>query len=154
LNPLPSNYISQEQFDFLKGHLIHEAIGVAQEGLHTIKTKKKDVSVFKIDLSKDFDIVSWLFLILLLLHIVLNIQYVNWIMAGVTSASFALLINGAGTTIFKYGRGLKQGYPLFPYLFIMVMEGLSRALIEARRTQCAFHGISYGAQTTLTFTFC
>jgi hypothetical protein len=34
--------------------LIHEAIGALQEGLHTIKNKKKDVSVFKIDLSKAF----------------------------------------------------------------------------------------------------
>jgi hypothetical protein len=58
LKLLLSNFISHEQFGFLKGRLIYEAIGATQEGLHTIKIKKKDVSVFKIDPSKDFDRVS------------------------------------------------------------------------------------------------
>jgi hypothetical protein len=39
LKPLLSIYISQEQFSFIKVRLIHESIGVAQEGLHTIKKK-------------------------------------------------------------------------------------------------------------------
>jgi hypothetical protein len=58
LNPLLSNYTSHEKFGFLKIHLIHKAIGVVQEGIHTVKTKNKEVSVFKIDLSKAFDRVS------------------------------------------------------------------------------------------------
>jgi hypothetical protein len=56
--PLLSNYISHEQFGIIKGRLIHEAIGTTKEGLHTIKFKKKEVVVLKIDLSKDFDRVS------------------------------------------------------------------------------------------------
>jgi hypothetical protein len=50
LKPILSNFISPEQFDFLKGRPIHEAIGSAQEGLHTIKNQKKPVFVIKIDL--------------------------------------------------------------------------------------------------------
>jgi hypothetical protein len=69
INPFLSNFISPEQFGFLKGHLIHEAIGSSQEGLHTIKTQKRVVSVLKIDLSKAYDRVSWLYLQLLLLQI-------------------------------------------------------------------------------------
>jgi len=60
LKPILSNFISHEQFGFLKGHLIHEAIESTQEGLHSIKTQKNPVLVIKIDLSKVHDQVSWL----------------------------------------------------------------------------------------------
>jgi hypothetical protein len=84
LMPLLSNYITQEQFGFVKERLIHEAIGATQEGIHTIKTHRKEVAVFKIDLSKSFDKVSWLFLHLLLLHIGFELQIIKWIMTCVT----------------------------------------------------------------------
>jgi hypothetical protein len=70
-------------------------------------------------------------------------------MAGVTTASFALLINGSGTSFIKLGRGITQGCPLSPCLFILVMEGRGWALIEARRTH-AFLGMSFKPLTSLT----
>jgi len=61
LKPLLSNFISQEQFGFLNGKLIHESIGSTQEGIiHTITTQKKLVLVVKMNLSKFYDMVSWL----------------------------------------------------------------------------------------------
>lgn len=100
-------------------------------------------------MSKAFDRVSWLFLRLLLLQIELDLQSVKWIMVGVTNASFALLINGSGTSFFNSGRSLRQGCPLAPYLFILVMEGLSRAIIEARRTQ-KFQNLPFNKQIVLS----
>jgi hypothetical protein len=55
INLFLSNFISPQQFGFLKVHLIHEAIGPTQEGMHTIKNQKRVVSVLKIDLSKAYD---------------------------------------------------------------------------------------------------
>ena len=57
-----SEHISKEQFGFLEGRQIHEAIGVAQEGLHSIKTKHIQGVVIKIDLSKAYDKENWLYI--------------------------------------------------------------------------------------------
>jgi hypothetical protein len=52
----------------------------------------------------------------------------NWIMSCVTTSSFAILLNGEATDFFRSDRGLRQGCPLSPLLFILVMEGLSLLL--------------------------
>jgi len=67
IKPLLSRVISLEQFGFLKGRLIHEAIGLVQEGFHMIKTTSRQITVLKLDLSKAYDNVSWNFLKFLLI---------------------------------------------------------------------------------------
>jgi hypothetical protein len=62
IKPLLSKYITPEQFGFLEGRLIHEAIGSAQEALHSIKVQSLSSFVLKLDLSKAYDRVSWTFL--------------------------------------------------------------------------------------------
>jgi hypothetical protein len=57
-----------------------------------------------------------------------GIQMTNWVMSCVTSSSFAILLNSEAIDFFRSGRGLRQGCPLSPLLFIMVMEGLSLLL--------------------------
>jgi hypothetical protein len=58
LKGILSRKISLKQFGFLEGRQIHEVVGVAQEGIHTIKTKNQKSLTLKVDLSKDFDWVS------------------------------------------------------------------------------------------------
>jgi hypothetical protein len=92
----------------LEGRQIHEAIGVAQEALHSIKTQKKKGAVLKIDLSKAYyDRVNWLYVRLLLTHLGFGLPFVNWIMSCITSVSFAILINGAASPFFQATRGLR-----------------------------------------------
>jgi hypothetical protein len=67
-----SKSVSQEKFNFLEGRQIHEAIGVAQEALHSIKSQKSKGAVIKIDLSKAYDRVSWLYIRMLLTHLGLS----------------------------------------------------------------------------------
>jgi hypothetical protein len=69
LKDLLSEKVSKEQFGFLEGRKIHEAIGVAQEGLHNVKIKKAKGVILKIDLSKAYDRVSWLYIRLILTHL-------------------------------------------------------------------------------------
>jgi hypothetical protein len=67
VKPFLNSTIMQEQFGFVKGRLIHEAIKCAQEGTHSIKSQKRPILVIKIDLAKAYDRVPWLFMRLLLL---------------------------------------------------------------------------------------
>jgi hypothetical protein len=68
LRPILSRSLSEEQFGFLKGRQINDAIGIAQECLHSIKEKKLQALILKIDLRKAYDCISWDFLRLVLLQ--------------------------------------------------------------------------------------
>ena len=91
-----------------------------------------DAVILKLDLSRAYDRVDWGLLRLILVQIGLPIEVVKWIMGCITSANFSVLVNGAPTSFFGCGRGLRQGCPLSPILFLLVIEGLSRLLTEAR----------------------
>ena len=60
-----SRNMSLEQFGFLDGRKIHEAVGVAQETIHSLKRSQKKGAIVKIDLSKAYDRISWMYIQLL-----------------------------------------------------------------------------------------
>ena len=109
--------ISGEQFGFLLGRQIHDAVGVIQEGMHTMHCKSLKGVMIKIDLSKAYDRVSWTYLRVILSKLGFAGNFISWIMSSLSSVSFSLLINGVATTFFKAGRGLRQGCPWHLYCF-------------------------------------
>lgn len=133
IKPFLSKYISAEQFGFLDGRQIHEAMGVAQETLHSLKKSGKKGAIVKIDLSKAYDRISWMYLRLLLTHLGFRFDFGRWVMSCVSSSSIAILINGAASSFFNPERGLRQGCPLSPLLFLLAAEGISLMIHEARR---------------------
>lgn len=120
-----SSFISPQQHAFLKDRLILDAVALAQEGLFAISAKNIDAAALKIDLSKAFDCVSWSFIRVLLAKIGLTPRASSWIMACVESVHYAVIINGIPSSFFQAERGLRQGCPLSPLLFILVMNSLS-----------------------------
>lgn len=60
-------------------------------------------------------------------------QLVDLIMTPVTTISYSLIINRGLTTCFQEKKGLRLGYPLSPYLFVLVMEYLNRSLKQLWR---------------------
>jgi hypothetical protein len=78
----------------------------------------------KHDLKKDNDCIDWDFLRLILIQLDFGSMVTNLLMSCVISATYAVLINGEPSSFFQQGRGLRQGCPLSPLLFILVMEGL------------------------------
>jgi ribonuclease HI len=131
IKPFLERCISAEQLGFLKGRRIQDAIGAAHECIHSIKQKNLKALVMKLDLKKAFDSIDWEFLRLILHTVGFGDKFINWILSCVTSANFAVMINGEATSFFKSERGLRQGCPLSPYLFILIMEGLSLLLSKS-----------------------
>jgi hypothetical protein len=95
-----SKFVSQEKVNILEGIHIHEAIGVAQEALHSIKSHKLKGVVINIDLSKSYDRFKWLYIRMLLTHLGFKLPFINWIMSCILIVSFVVLINGETSTLF------------------------------------------------------
>ena len=105
--------------------------------------------VLKLNLVKSFDRVNWTYLRLILLQIGIPLMGMNWIMGSISSANFALLINGSPLGFFTSSKGIRKGFPLSPLLFILVIEGLSLFLKDAKGGG-KIKGIQISASLSLT----
>lgn len=126
-----SKSILAEQFGFLEKCQILDAIGLAQETFHSIKTRNKKALVLQMDLSQAYGKVNWGFLRLAFIQIDIPWHAMKWIIACVSLVNYSVLFNGSSSKFFSASRGLGKGFPLSPLLFLVVIEGLSRLLIKA-----------------------
>jgi hypothetical protein len=127
------DYIHTSQQAFIEGRRISNNIIIAQEITHSfaISSWKSKAFMLKIDLAKAFDRLEWNFIIDALARIGLHGHFINLIHACVSSPTFSVVINGQPFAKFQGDRGIRQGCPLSPYLFVMVINELSIALQEA-----------------------
>ena len=116
---LPS-VIDESQSAFLKERGMLDSVLLANEVLEDLKRRGKRGVCLKVDYEKAYDSVRWDFLYDMLSALGFHDKWVNWIRGCLESASVSVLVNGSPTTEFKATRGLRQGDPLAPFLFIIV----------------------------------
>ncbi|GJR54457.1 hypothetical protein Tco_1404978 [Tanacetum coccineum] len=131
--------ISPNQSAFVSGRRISDNILFTQELMHNYHLDLGTPRyAFKVDIQKAYDTVDWCFLKEVLLAFGFHVRMGDWIMECVTTTSYSLCINDVLHGYFKGKRGLRQGNPLSPYLFTVIMEVLTLMLRRKVRDSESF----------------
>ena len=117
--------ISKSQNVFVKGRQILDAVLIADEIVDSTMRRKESGLVCKLDIKKAYDSINWDFLFQVMGRMGFGCRCLSWIKWCISTVSFLVLINGFPAGFFPSSRGLRQGNPLSPYLFVIGMEALS-----------------------------
>ncbi|KAK5846242.1 hypothetical protein PVK06_002519 [Gossypium arboreum] len=129
--------ISQNQCAFVPSHIIHDNILIAHELIHYLQSSKNGPNkgfVIKLDMSKAYDRVDRNFLEKVTKKLGFEDTWVDKILRSIRSIRYVVKCNMVLSKIIILERGLRQGDPLSPYLFLFCMEAFSRMLLHAQRT--------------------
>uniref|UniRef100_A0A8R7RAS2 Reverse transcriptase domain-containing protein n=1 Tax=Triticum urartu TaxID=4572 RepID=A0A8R7RAS2_TRIUA len=126
LAPKLKDLISPAQTAFQKGKCIHDSYQYVQGCVRALHRDKKSALLFKLDIAKAFDSVSWEYLMELLQRMGFSSRWRDWIAMLLSSASSSILMNGEPGEKFWHRQGLRQGDPFSPLLFIIAIGPLHR----------------------------
>jgi hypothetical protein len=136
--------ISETQSAFVKYRKILDGILIANEVVNDANKRKKEMLMFKVDFEKAYDFVEWGYLDSVMVKMDFSSKWRQWVMTCVSSATVSVLVNGSPTDEFNMGRGLRQGDPLSPFLFLIAAEGLN-VMLKASVDSGLFKGYQIGA---------
>lgn len=131
LKPLLSKIISRTQ------NAVVDAVLIANEAIDSRLRNGEEGVMCKLDIEKAFDHVNWNFLMFLLKRMGFGEKWLKWIWRCISTVSLALLVNGKSAGFFPTSRGIRQGDPLSPMLFIIIMEALSRMIEKSMKNGLA-----------------
>jgi hypothetical protein len=139
-----NSIISTSQSAFLKGRHLVDGVLVINDLVDYAKKANKECLIFKMDFEKAYDSVDWGFLEYMMRRVGMCEKWVNWMKACVFGGNMSILVNGNPPEEICIQRGLKQGDPLAPFLFLLVTEGFS-GLMRNAVDRNLFEGFEFGS---------
>ena len=125
LKKVVGKVVSKAQGAFVEGKQILDAVLIANEAIDSVLKNNENGILCKLDIEKAYDNVDWSFLLTVMQKMSFKEKWIRWIKWCISIASFSVLVNGTSTGFFQSSRGLRQGDPCLPYLFVIVMEVFS-----------------------------
>ncbi|PWA37461.1 RNA-directed DNA polymerase, eukaryota, Reverse transcriptase zinc-binding domain protein [Artemisia annua] len=144
--------VNEVQSAFVTNRQILNGPFILNELLHWCKYKKKQTMIFKIDFEKAYDSVRWDYLDDVLNNFGFGTKWRGWIQNCLHSSRGSILVNGSHTREFQFQKGLKQGDPLSPFLFILIMESLHLSFQKVVN-EGLFEGVSLSSSLQLSHLF-
>ena len=123
--------VSPNQSAFIKKRFIQDNFMLVQQTVKFLHIQKQPRILLKLDITKAFDSVSWPFLLEVLRKLGFGSRWCDLICGLLASSSTQVLLNGIPGEFIQHKRGLRQGDPLFPMLFILVMDVLNWMVTRA-----------------------
>ncbi|XP_062085573.1 uncharacterized protein LOC133791669 [Humulus lupulus] len=117
------------QGTFIQGRSIAHNVLICQDLIKNYR--RSSISprcAIKIDISKAYDTIDWWFIEELLKSLCFLARFIGWVMTCLRNTSYLLLMNGRVQGRFKGEEGLRQGDPISPLLFVLIMDYLTRSL--------------------------
>lgn len=125
--------VSNNQSAFIRVRCIHDNFALVQHMVRYLHARKIPVLMLKIDITKAFDSVSWAFLLEILEHLGFGPRWRNLVSNLLRTSTTRVMLNGQPGGLIQHRRGLRQGDPLSPMLFILVMDVLTALIAKAEQ---------------------
>ena len=123
--------ILENQSAFVAGRQILDATLIANEVVDDMRKWSKQCLAFKLDFEKAYDGVSWSLLDKVLERKGFGSRWRSWISVCLPTSTFSVIVNGEPKAWFHDERGVRQGDPLSPLLFTLMVDVLSRVISRA-----------------------